>query len=63
MKRLYFVMPAVFLIISASLAGASTLDEVKKRGVLNCGVSTGLPGFSVIDEKGNWKGLESSVIS
>ncbi len=51
-------MVAVFLMISASMASASTLEEVQKRDVLQCGVSTGLPGFSATDEKGNWKGLD-----
>ena len=58
MKKMMFMMVAVFLMISASLAVAGTLDEVKKRGQLVCGVSTGLPGFSETDEKGNWKGLD-----
>jgi len=58
MKKLSFIMVAVFLMISASLAAASTLEEVQKRGELQCGVSTGLPGFSATDEKGNWKGLD-----
>ncbi len=58
MKKLSSLMVAVCLALSASYASASTLDEVKKRGTLNCGVSTGLPGFSVADEKGNWKGLD-----
>ncbi len=51
-------MVAVFFMISASLAAAGTLDEVKKRGQLVCGVSTGLPGFSITDEKGNWHGID-----
>ncbi len=58
MKKLFFVMVAFFFINSATLAFASTLDEVQRRGVLQCGVSTGLPGFSATDEKGNWKGLD-----
>ncbi|HEB69961.1 MAG TPA: amino acid ABC transporter substrate-binding protein [Desulfobulbus sp.] len=58
MKKLSFIMVAVFLMISASMASASTLEEVQKRDVLQCGVSTGLPGFSATDEKGNWKGLD-----
>jgi len=37
---------------------AGTLDQVKARGVLQCGVSTGLPGFTLPDEKGNWTGLD-----
>ncbi len=35
-----------------------TLDAVKARGVLNCGVNAGLAGFSAPDDKGNWTGLD-----
>ena len=38
--------------------GGKTLEEVKERGVLNCGVSTGLAGFSQRDEKGKWSGID-----
>ncbi|MCI5140748.1 MAG: amino acid ABC transporter substrate-binding protein [Candidatus Electrothrix sp. ATG1] len=51
-------MLALLLIMSVIPIGAETLDHVKKRDVLACGVSTGLPGFSATDEKGNWKGLD-----
>ena len=40
---------------------ADTLDDVKKAGMLKCGVSTGLAGFSQKDEKGNWSGLDVDV--
>ncbi len=46
------------LMMSVSPIVAGTLDEVKKRDSLACGVSTGLPGFSATDEKGHWKGLD-----
>jgi len=36
----------------------STLEKVKKRGVIVCGVHEGLPGFGLPDEKGNWSGLD-----
>jgi general L-amino acid transport system substrate-binding protein len=39
-------------------ASAATLDVVKTRGQLNCGVNTGLAGFSQPDDKGEWKGLD-----
>ena len=39
----------------------TTLDTVKKRGVLQCGVNTGLPGFSHADKKGDWSGLDVDV--
>jgi general L-amino acid transport system substrate-binding protein len=38
-----------------------TLDAVKARGELVCGVSTGLPGFSNPDEDGNWSGIDVDV--
>ena len=44
--------------VTASPAGAQTLKAVKDRGVLNCGVSEGLYGFSARDEKGNWSGFD-----
>ena len=36
----------------------STLEKVKQRGVIVCGVDEGLPGFGLPDEKGNWSGLD-----
>jgi len=43
-----------------ALAG-ETLDAVKGRGELVCGVSTGLPGFSLPDDAGNWTGIDVDV--
>ena len=37
---------------------AGTLDDVKERGKLNCGVSTGLIGFASPDAAGNWEGYD-----
>jgi general L-amino acid transport system substrate-binding protein len=42
----------------ASIAQQKQLDQVKARGMVNCGVSPGLPGFSNPDDKGNWTGLD-----
>lgn len=47
--------------LSAQAADAQTLKTVKDRGVLSCGVSQGLPGFSSPDDKGNWTGLDVDV--
>lgn len=44
-----------------SLAPANaqaTLKAVQERGVLSCGVSQGLPGFSAPDDTGKWSGLD-----
>ena len=38
-----------------------TLDAIKARGQLVCGVSTGLAGFSAADSQGNWSGLDVDV--
>ncbi|HRK19091.1 MAG TPA: amino acid ABC transporter substrate-binding protein [Hyphomicrobiaceae bacterium] len=43
---------------TSAFAQAKTLDAVKARGQLICGVSTGLAGFSQPDDKGNWTGLD-----
>src|SRR3954467_10453509 len=48
---------AAALGMSAS-ASAQTLNTVKQRGVLVCGVTQGLPGFSSPDDRGNWTGLD-----
>ncbi|MDG1531241.1 MAG: amino acid ABC transporter substrate-binding protein [Paracoccaceae bacterium] len=47
--------------LSAGAAAAGTLDDVKARGTLNCGVSTGLVGFAAPDANGNWGGFDVSV--
>src|SRR5215475_934348 len=38
---------------------AATLDTVRQRGSLVCGVSTGFAGFSTPDSQGNFKGLDA----
>ncbi len=40
------------------VANAATLDDVKKRGVLRCVVSTGIAGFAYPDKSGVWKGCD-----
>ncbi len=54
----------VFLVFFFSLSGmsmASTKDDVVRRGRLQCGVSTGVPGFSDPGDKGNWSGLNIDI--
>jgi len=62
MKRVSLALAlAVAAAVSAQSAGAQTLKTVKDRGMLSCGVSQGLPGFSSPDDKGNWSGLDVDV--
>lgn len=42
-------------------AGGSRLDAVLERGTLVCGVDGGIPGFSFVDESGNYSGLDVDV--
>ncbi len=46
---------------TGAASAEGTLEAVKKKGFIQCGVSTGLPGFSNPDSKGNWKGLDVDV--
>jgi general L-amino acid transport system substrate-binding protein len=47
-----------FGLAAPALAQTKTLDTVKQRGTLSCGVNTGLAGFSAPDDKGAWTGLD-----
>jgi general L-amino acid transport system substrate-binding protein len=59
MKRLITILACASLVMTlASAASASTLDDVKKRGMLNCGANGQLPGFGMPDSQGNWTGLD-----
>ncbi|MFT4715069.1 MAG: general L-amino acid transport system substrate-binding protein [Paracoccaceae bacterium] len=47
--------------LAAGMASAGTLDDVKAKGFLQCGVSSGLVGFAFPDASGNWSGFDVSV--
>lgn len=38
-----------------------TLDGVKSRGVVTCGVNTGLAGFGIPDRQGDYRGLDADT--
>jgi general L-amino acid transport system substrate-binding protein len=52
------MLATLLLGLSSSAGFAQTLKAVKDRGMLACGVSQGLPGFSSPDDKGNWTGFD-----
>ena len=56
MKRIIIATGLLAAWISGAAAG--TLDTVKQRGTLVCGVSAGFAGFSAPDSQGNYKGLD-----
>lgn len=59
-KSLFWGTLGAAVLVSGS-AMAGTLDDVKARGRLNCGVSTGEAGFSAPDSKGVWQGFDVAV--
>lgn len=54
----HLALGAVALIALPTSANAGTLEAVKQRGVLQCGVSEGLFGFSEQNAKGEWSGFD-----
>ena len=56
------LLAAVLSQLAGRLAPDATLDTVKARGDLQCGVNTGLAGFSAPDDKGNWTGLDVDLL-
>ena len=44
--------------VTAPAHAGKTLDAIKARGALVCGVNVGLAGFSQADSQGNWSGLD-----
>lgn len=60
MKKLMLtgMLGAAAVTIGAVSAQAGTLDDVKAKGFVQCGVSQGLPGFSNPDSSGNWSGID-----
>ncbi len=47
--------------VSAGASSAATLDDVKAKGFVQCGVSQGLPGFSNTNDAGDWTGIDVDV--
>jgi general L-amino acid transport system substrate-binding protein len=59
MKRVVLALVIASAAVSFAMpAPASTLDDIKARGVLNCGANGQLPGFGMPDPQGVWTGLD-----
>ncbi len=52
---------ALALLLAAPAQAGKTLDAIKDRGQVVCGVNTGLAGFSAADSSGKWSGLDVDV--
>jgi general L-amino acid transport system substrate-binding protein len=66
MKKLAMTVLSAALLGAGSLTAlpahaGKTLDAIKQRGQVVCGVNTGLAGFSQADSQGNWTGLDVDI--
>jgi len=57
-KLLSVAIGAAVFGVGASAASATTLEDVKAKGFIQCGVNTGLLGFAQPDASGNWAGFD-----
>ncbi len=59
------ILATAALALLGSLAtpafAGKTIDAIKARGNLNCGVNPSLPGFAAADSQGVWSGLDVDV--
>ena len=58
MLKLTTLLAATAALAFGAAADAQTLKTVQDRGKLICGVSTGIAGFSIKDDKGEWSGFD-----
>ena len=61
MKKSMFLGAFTATGLAAAAVSAATLDDVKARGELICGVNTGLVGFAAPDANGNWAGFDVAL--
>jgi len=61
MNRSVLASAVAITALAAGMASAQTLQEVQERGVLNCGVNTGLAGFAAPDANGEWEGFDVAL--
>lgn len=58
---LVLLSAATLLCLTVPAQAGATLDAVKRKGYLQCGISDGLPGFSYADKKGNYLGIDVDI--
>jgi len=52
------IFAGVIFSLAAGNAAATTLDDVKAKGFVQCGVNSSLVGFAALDDGGNWVGFD-----
>ncbi|WIY54092.1 amino acid ABC transporter substrate-binding protein [Devosia sp. YIM 151766] len=57
-KALVSMAIAVSMGLGAAAAQAAILDDVRAKGYIQCGVTSGVAGFSALDSTSGWAGIE-----
>ena len=52
---------AVLGLSFTGISSAGTLDDVRAKGHVQCGINTGLTGFAFTDDQGNWQGFDVAL--
>lgn len=60
-RNLALLALAVSGLVALPVWAGKTLDTIKSRGQLICGVNTGLVGFSAADATGHWSGMDADL--
>ncbi len=61
MKTTLILGTAAIVGLASAASAQQTLEQVKARGQLVCGVNTGLAGFAAPDAQGNWQGFDVDI--
>ncbi len=61
MRLVSLTLAALFTLGVSVSNAATTLENVKKNGVVKCGVSGSVPGFSAPDDKGAMQGIDADI--
>lgn len=61
LKALATAVAALSAVMAMPAHAGKTLDAIKARGQVVCGVNTGLAGFGAADSNGKWTGLDVDV--
>ena len=63
MKRFFSLAAGALALACASQAAVAgpTLDAVKKKGFVQCGLTDGVSGFSATNSKGEWEGMDVDI--
>jgi general L-amino acid transport system substrate-binding protein len=55
------LVAAALMLGCTTVRAGQTLDGVRQRGVLACGVNVGVAGFSLPDSQGVWRGMDADL--